>query len=141
MEAILTESLSPRRFNMLLFTSFAGLALLLAAVGIYSVLAYGVRSRLHEISIRMAVGAQVSDIVRLVILEGLRPAALGAAIGIFGAYLGAELLSKLTYGVSTADPLTFGAVLLLLASAAFLACVVPAYRATRVEPLNALRSE
>ena len=72
MEAILTESLSPRRFNMLLFTSFAGLALLLAAVGIYSVLAYGVRSRLHEISIRMAVGAQVSDIVRLVMLEGLR---------------------------------------------------------------------
>jgi predicted permease len=138
MDSIVADSLSQQRFNMLLLAAFAGLALLLAAVGIYSVLSYSVRRRVREIGIRMALGAQIGDVLRLVLLEGMRPTLLGLAIGVAGALVLGRVVSRLIYGVSAADPATFAAVSALLAAAASL---IPAYRATRVEPVKTLREE
>jgi len=126
---------------MLLFVALASLAFVLAAVGIYSVLAYNVRSRVGEISIRMALGARIGDVLRLVVTDGMKPALAGIALGAIGASLLAGLLSKLIYGVSPTDPVTFGAVALLLATVALLACLIPAWQATRVQPVQALRNE
>jgi putative ABC transport system permease protein len=119
----------------------AGLACLLAIVGIYSVLAYSVRGRAQEIGVRMALGASAGDVVRLVIAEGMRPALTGVLVGAFGAFALGGVLSKLIYGVSAADPLTFLAVALLLTFVALAACAIPAYRAARVQPVAALRHE
>jgi len=141
MEERLAESLFQRRFSMLLLAAFAGLALLLAAVGIYSVLSYTVRRRMREISVRLALGAQVDDVLRMVVIEGMKPTIIGVAIGVCGALALGEVLSKLVYGVKTTDPLTFAAVSLLLATVALLASVVPAWRATQVDPIQALREE
>src|ERR1039457_1361946 len=141
MEEILAESLFQRRFSMLLLAAFAGLALLLAALGIYSVLSYTVRRRMREISVRMALGAQANDVLRMVVIEGMRPTFIGLAIGVFGALSLGEVLSKLIYGVKATDPLTFAAVSLLLAAVALSASVVPAWRATKVDPIQALREE
>jgi putative ABC transport system permease protein len=141
MDDILAESLSARRFSMFLFAAFAALALVLAAVGIYSVLAYTVRRRLREISVRMALGAQITDVLRMVVREGMTPVAIGLGIGLLGAVVLGDLLSKLIFQVKTTDPATLGAVSALLAVVAFLACVIPAYRATRVDPIKALREE
>jgi putative ABC transport system permease protein len=141
MDALVAASLSQHQFSMYLFAALAGLAFLLAAVGIYSVLAFSIRSRVQEISIRMALGARVGDVVGMVVKEGMTPALLGIAIGVFGAWLLSGLLSRLIYGVSATDPYTFAAVALLLATVAFIACLIPAYRATRVEPVKALRNE
>ncbi|HWR51585.1 MAG TPA: ABC transporter permease [Bryobacteraceae bacterium] len=141
MDERLATSLSQQRFSMLLFVSLAGLAFLLAAVGIYSVLAYSVRSRVHEITVRVALGAQIRDVLQLVVTEGMKPTLLGIAIGAFGAWLLSGILSRLIFGVSATDPYTFAAVALLLASVAFVACLIPAYRATRVDPVQALRNE
>jgi len=110
-------------------------------VGIYSVLAYSVRSRVQEISIRIALGAKISDVLRLVVIEGMKPTIVGIVVGAFGAWLLSGILSRLIYGVTATDPYTFVAVALLLATVALVACLIPAYRATRVEPLTALRSE
>jgi putative ABC transport system permease protein len=141
MDEILANSLSQRRFNMLLFAAFAGLALLLAAVGIYSVLAYAVRRRFREIGIRMALGAEIVDVLRMVVFEGMLPTLIGVGIGLAGALALGRLLSNLIYGVQASDPLTFAAVSLLLTVVALFACLVPAYRATKVEPIKALRDE
>lgn len=141
MDERLATSLSRHRFSMLLFVALAGLAFLLAAVGIYSVLAYSVRSRVHEITVRVALGAQIRDVLRLVITEGMKPTLLGIAIGAFGAWLLSGILSRLIYGVNPTDPYTFVAVAVLLASVGFVACLIPAYRATRVDPVQTLRNE
>ncbi len=141
MDDFVAESLSQQRFNMLLMASFAGLAVLLAAVGIYSVLSYSVRRRVREIGIRMALGAQIGDVLRLVVLEGMTPALIGLASGLAGALALGRILSRLVYGVSATDPATFAAVSCLLALVAFAASIVPAYRATRLDPLTTLREE
>jgi putative ABC transport system permease protein len=141
MEDIMADSISQQRFTMLLLAAFAGLALLLAAVGIYSVLSYSVRRRVREIGIRMALGAQIGDVLRLVVVEGMKPTLLGLAIGVAGALALGRVVSKLIYGVSAADPATFAAVSVLLAVVAFAASVIPAWRATRVEPVKTLREE
>ena len=141
MTEIVAESLSQHRFSMYLFVALAGLAFLLAAVGIYSVLAYSVRTRVQEISIRMALGAQVPDVLRLVIVEGMKPAFAGIVVGAFGAWMVSGILSRLIFGVSPTDPYTFSSVAGILAAVALMACIIPAYRATRVEPVTALRNE
>jgi putative ABC transport system permease protein len=126
---------------MLLLATFAGLALVLAAIGIYSVLSYAVRRRVREIGIRMALGAQIRDVLRLVVFEGMKPAVVGMFIGLTGALLLGRVLAKLVFGVKTTDPATFAVVSILLLAVALLATVVPAYRATRVDPMRTLRDE
>ncbi|MGH9498339.1 MAG: ABC transporter permease [Terriglobales bacterium] len=141
MQQVIDASLSQQRFNMFLLTVFAGLALLLAAVGIYSVLSYSVRRRIREIGIRMALGAQLRDILGMVLMDGMTPTLIGLGLGLAGALMLGRVVSSLIFGVTAKDPLTFGAVSILLAAVAFLASVIPAYRATRVEPMKALRDE
>jgi predicted permease len=141
MDDLINDSLSPQRFNMLLLGAFAGLALLLAAVGIYSVLSYSVRRRVREIGIRMALGAQARDVLRLIVIEGMQPTLIGLAIGLAGALALGRVLANLIYGVKPTDPITFGAVSALLASVGLFASIIPAYRATRVEPMKTLRDE
>ncbi len=141
MDQLIATSLTPQKFNMLMLASFAGLALLLAAVGIYSVLSYAVRRRTREIGIRMALGAQVRDVLQLVVADGMKPTLLGVAIGIAGALALNRVVARLIYGVSPTDPATLAAVALLLATVAFLASVIPAIRATKVETMTALHEE
>jgi len=141
LDELVADSLSQQRFNMLLLAAFAGLALLLAAVGIYSVLSYGVRRRVREIGIRMALGAQIRDVVRMVLVDGMRPTLLGLGIGLVAALALGRVLSSLIYGVSANDISTLAAVSILLALVGLFASVIPAYRATRVDPLEALREE
>ena len=141
MDELVATSLSQHRFTLWLFAALAGLAFLLAIVGIYSVLAYSVRARVQEIGVRLALGAGPADILRLVVVEGMRPALAGVVLGAVGAFALGGVLSKLIYGVSPTDPLTFVAVALLLSGVAAAACAVPGYRATRVHPVTALRNE
>ena len=141
MEEIVALTLSQHRFSMWLFTALALLAFILAAVGIYSVLAYSVRSRVREIGVRIALGASPGDVLKLVVTEGMKPTILGMVLGALGAYALGGVLSKLIYGVKASDPLTFGAVALLLGMVALVACIVPAFRATHVQPVEALRTE
>jgi ABC-type antimicrobial peptide transport system permease subunit len=129
MEDVVNDSLFQQRFSMLLLSSFAGLALLLAAVGIYSVLAYAVTRRFPEIGVRIALGAQTSDVLRMVIFDGLRPTFIGVAIGSAGALALSRAVSSLVYGVKPADPATFLVVSALLVLIAVFASIVPAYRA------------
>ncbi|MEP6994970.1 MAG: ABC transporter permease, partial [Acidobacteriota bacterium] len=139
MQEHLGESLTHARFTMLLLAVFAALALVLSAVGIFSVLSYGVRRRTREIGIRMALGAQRADVVRMVVLQGMRPTLIGLAIGLAGSLALGRALSSLVYGVRPADPLTFAAVSSILAVVALAACAIPARRATRVAPTEALQ--
>jgi putative ABC transport system permease protein len=141
MDDMVSNSISQQRFNMLLLGAFAGLALLLAAVGIYSVLSYSVKRSVREIGIRLALGARVDDVLRMVVLQGMKPAFLGVAIGVAGALALGRVLSTLVFGVKPTDPLTFLAVAVLLSAIALLASVIPAYRATKVDPMVALRYE
>ena len=138
---MVSDSLSPQRFTMLLLAAFAGLALVLAAVGIYSVLSYAVRRRVRDIGIRMALGAQVTDVLRMVVLEGMRPTLIGVAIGLAGALALGRVLSSAIYGISSRDLATFGSVSVLLTAVGFAASLIPAYRATRVDPMRTLREE
>jgi len=140
-EDFIAGTLSQQRFNMLLLAVFAGVALVLAAIGIYSVLAYTVRRRVRDIGIRMALGAQTTDVVRMVVAEGMKPTALGVAIGVAGALALGRFISSLIYGVKPTDLETFTAVSLLLVLVCFLASIIPAYRATRVQPVTTLRDE
>jgi predicted permease len=141
MDDLVANSLSQQRFNMLLLSAFAGLALVLAAVGIYSVLSYSVKRSVREIGIRLALGAQLGDVLRDVVFEGMKPALLGVAVGTAGALVLGRVLSSLIYQVKPTDPFTFLVVTALLAVIALLASIIPAYRATKVDPMVALRYE
>ena len=141
MEQVISEVTARQNFNMLLLAIFASIALLLAAVGIYGVMSYAVEQRTHEIGIRMALGARTPDMLRLVVIEGMRLAGTGVAIGLLTAFGLTRLLAKLLFGVKPTDPPTYVAVALILSSVAFIACYIPARRATRVDPVVALRCE
>ena len=141
MDDVLDQTLTSQRFSAMVLGLFATLALTLASVGIYSVLSYIIRGRSREIGIRTALGARTVDVVRMVIAEGMTPTLIGIAGGAVAALASARLLEKLVFGVSAADPLTLAAVAGTLAFVALVASVVPAYRAARVDPLNALRDE
>ncbi|HKV62011.1 MAG TPA: ABC transporter permease [Candidatus Acidoferrum sp.] len=141
MDQLLADSLSRSRFTMLLLGIFAAVALVLAAVGIYGLIAYSVTQRTQELGIRIALGAQRRDVLRLVLTQGTRLTLLGVAIGVLAALALSRLLATLLFGVSATDPLTFVGVAGLLAFVALLACFIPARRATRVDPIVALRYE
>ena len=141
MDELLQMSLAERRFNMLLLALFAGLALTLAAVGIYGVMSYSVSQRSHEIGIRMAIGADRRDVLTMVMGQGARLAAMGVTGGILGAFALTRLMGSLLFGVTPTDPATFAAVVLLMVAVILLACFVPARRATKVDPMVALRYE
>jgi putative ABC transport system permease protein len=140
-DEIVDESLAIDRFSVVLFSSFGILGLLLAAVGIYGVMSFGVAQRTHEFGVRMALGAQRTRVVKLVIKEGTILAFTGALIGLGGAYLVGRAMQSTLYGVGAMDARVFGAVACVLLIAALLACLVPAWRASRVEPMVALRYE
>ena len=141
LEALVAESVAPRRFSLLLVSVFAGVALLLGAVGLYGVLSYVVTQRAREIGIRMALGAQRSDVLKLILAQGMTLALTGVAAGMAAAFALTRLMSGLLFGVSATDPLTFMLIALLLLVVALVACYLPARRATRVDPLIALRYE
>ena len=135
------RALAPRRFPLQLLGAFAALALVLSALGIYGVTAYGVTQRTREIGVRIAIGAQQSQVLRMVMLGAVKLAAAGVALGLCGALLGARLLSSQLYGVGARDPVTYAAISALLTAVALLASWLPARRATRVDPMIALRTE
>jgi putative ABC transport system permease protein len=141
MEWLIQRSIAPDRFALALLGLLAALALLLAGVGIYSVLSYAVAARTHEIGVRMALGATARDVLRLALGEGMRLALVGIALGLLSAYALTRLMEPLLFSVSATDPLTLGAGALLLALVAWLACYVPARRAAKVDPLIALRHQ
>src|SRR5262249_47798109 len=139
MELLVSNSIAVPRFVLLLFGSFACVALLLAGLGIYGVMAYSVAQRTQEIGIRIALGAQARDVLRLVIGQGMKLALLGIGIGLASALALTRLMKTLLFGVSATDPLTFACISLLLCVVAMLACWIPARRATKVDPIVALR--
>jgi predicted permease len=141
LDAVLANSLAARRLSMVLLEIFAALALVLSCVGIYGVISYLVSQRTHEIGVRMALGAQRSDVMKLVLTQGAEMALVGMAIGLVTALGLTRLMANELFGVSAYDPLTFGAGAILLALVALLACYIPARRAVRVDPIVALRYE
>jgi ABC-type antimicrobial peptide transport system permease subunit len=141
MDQYLGAAVAQPRFSALLFGLFALLALSLAAVGLYGVMAYAVSQRTREVGIRMALGAQTTGILRLMIAQGMKLTLLGVGVGLAGAFALTRLMKALLFGVSETDPVTFAAIVLLLATIALLACWIPARRATKVDPMIALRAE
>jgi putative ABC transport system permease protein len=141
MDDLRATALQSDRFNLWLLGSFALLALLLAALGIYGVMTYTTSQRTRELGIRMALGAQTSDVLKLVAVQGMKLALIGVALGLLASFALTRLMKSLLFGVGPTDPLTFALVPLLLSVVGFLACYIPARRATRVDPLIALRSE
>jgi putative ABC transport system permease protein len=141
MDEIIARSMADRRFALELLGIFAAVALLLAAVGIYGVMAYSFSQRTHEIGIRIALGAQRLDIFRMAVVEGMQLVAIGLVVGLIGAAALTRFVRTMLFGVRPSDPVTFAATSAALAAVAFLACYIPARRATRVDPLVALRDE
>jgi putative ABC transport system permease protein len=141
MDGVVAEANAQPRFEMLLLTIFATVALVLAAVGIYGVISYSASRRTHEIGVRMSLGATRGDVLLLVVRQGLWLAVAGSVAGIAGALLLSRLMAKLLYGVQPTDPATFGAVAVGLGVVAMLACYIPARRAMHIDPMAALRYE
>ncbi len=141
MDAAISESLAPQRFTLTLVSVFAALAIFLAAVGVYGVLSYSVGQRTREIGVRMALGAQRARVLRSTIGEGMKLAMTGGAIGILAGLTLTRGMASLLFGVTAHDPLTFGGVAVLVAAVSLAACYIPARRATRVDPIIALRYE
>jgi putative ABC transport system permease protein len=139
MADVIAQSVAEPRFNMILVSAFAALALVLSSIGIYGVIAYSVAQRTHEIGVRMALGAARPDVLRLVLLEGAGIALAGVALGLAGALALTRVMATLLVGVSPRDPLTFGLGALVLLAVAVVASYVPARRASRVDPMTALR--
>jgi putative ABC transport system permease protein len=141
LEQALSDGIAPRRFNLFLLETFAAVALLLAIVGIYGVIAYAVAERTREIGVRMALGAQRHEVVRMVVRDGMRMALAGVAAGLAGAWSLTHLMDSLLYGVKANNPATFATVAAALAATAVVACLIPALKAARVDPMVALRYE
>jgi putative ABC transport system permease protein len=141
MEHIVSESVTQPRFNLFLLGLFGGIALLLSAAGIYGVTAYTVTQRTHELGIRIALGAQVADVLRLVLGQGMIVIGIGLVVGLMASFALLRLMRSLLFGVGENDPLTFVAITLVLLLVALLACYIPSRRATKVDPLTALRYE
>lgn len=141
MHELMSESMARRRLSMFLLAIFAGLALLLASVGLYGVMSYSVAQRSHEIGVRMALGAQIGNVIKLVVSHGLVLSLAGIVAGLAGSLLFAGFMSSLLFDTRAIDPLTFAAVAVILLPVALLACFVPAYRASRIDPANVLRQE
>jgi ABC-type antimicrobial peptide transport system permease subunit len=141
MEDLFSRSIGARRFNLLLLGSFAGAALILAIIGVYGVMSFSVRQRSHDIGVRMALGASPVRIRRIVMSEGLILTVTGVTVGVIGAWAVTRFLQSLLFGVPATDPLTFGGVTVLLVAVAMLATYLPARRATKVDPLMALRTQ
>jgi ABC-type antimicrobial peptide transport system permease subunit len=141
MERVIADRLATRRFSMIVLVVFAALALLMACVGIYGVISHLVGERTHEIAIRLALGAERWDVLRMVLRDGAKMALAGVVIGL-GVALGlTRLIASMLFGISAHDPITVGAVVSLLTVVAFAACYIPARRATRVDPMAALRND
>jgi putative ABC transport system permease protein len=141
MDDLLADSVSTRRFTMLLLGGFSALALMLAMMGVYGVVSYTVAQRTPEIGVRIALGAQGRDVLRMILAQGLKPVAIGSVAGLIAALALSRVLSSLLYGVTATDPATYALVVLLLSFAALLACWLPARRATKIDPMVALRCE
>jgi ABC-type antimicrobial peptide transport system permease subunit len=141
MNEVIAGSLGQQRFSMILLGVFAAVALLLASLGIYGVISYLVGQRTHELGIRIALGAQRRDVFGLVLSQGMKMALAGVGLGLVVALGLTRVLTRMLYGVSATDPMTFAVITVLLITVALLACFVPAWRATRVDPLVALRDE
>jgi putative ABC transport system permease protein len=141
MDEIVAQSVAQPRLEAILLGLFGGLAMLLAAVGIYGVMSYTVTQRTNEIGIRMALGASRAAVLQMIISQGVRLAAIGLAIGIVLALGATRVMTKVLFGVSPTDPAVFAAILVLLAMVALLSCYIPARRATKVDPMIALRYE
>jgi putative ABC transport system permease protein len=141
LEQLVSNSISQQKFSMLLLGVFAAVALVLAAVGIYGVLSYAAAQRTHEIGVRMALGARASDVLRMVIGQGMKLVSMGLALGLGVALALTQLMKRLLFGVGAADPLTYGLIAFLLVLVALLACWIPARRAANVDPMVALRVE